>query len=151
MRHERAVSNIRLAVRAVNRDQTSTIAQMQDSSGAQAGSTPGGRAERTVGAERRALTPLSTASQFTRDGRAIVGNQEERFGARIERTIKLSSRLRMESESRRIVRQIGREDLRSIRDRIVRTFARAKRRTISDTEPGREGSPPPHPGGGGGG
>ena len=53
--------NIRLVVSAVNRDQTSTIAQKPDSSGAQAGSTPAGRAERTVEAERRALTPPSTA------------------------------------------------------------------------------------------
>ena len=34
---------------------TSTIAQVPDSSGAQAGSTPAGRAERTVEAQRRAL------------------------------------------------------------------------------------------------
>ena len=61
VRHERDVSNIRVATSAVNRDRTSTIAQMQNSSGAQAGSTPAGRAERTVEAERRALTPPSTA------------------------------------------------------------------------------------------
>jgi len=54
--HERDASNIRLVPSAVNRDQTSTIAQKPDSSGAQAGSTPAGRAERTVEAERRALT-----------------------------------------------------------------------------------------------
>ena len=40
---------------------TSTIAQVPDSGGAQAGSTPAGRAERTVEALRRALTPPSTA------------------------------------------------------------------------------------------
>jgi len=46
--HERDVSNIRLVADAVNRDRTSTIAQLPDSSGAEAGSTPAGRAERTV-------------------------------------------------------------------------------------------------------
>jgi len=61
VRHERDVSNIRLVASAVNGDRTSTIAQMPDSSGAQAASTPAGRAERTVEAERRALTPPSTA------------------------------------------------------------------------------------------
>ena len=40
---------------------TSTIAYLPTSSGAQAVSTPAGRAERTVEAERRALTPPSTA------------------------------------------------------------------------------------------
>src|SRR5262245_46166167 len=54
------VSNIRLVANAGNDDRTSTIAQVPDSSGAQAGSTPAGRAERTVGAQRRALTPPST-------------------------------------------------------------------------------------------
>jgi hypothetical protein len=49
-----------------------------DSCGAQAESTPAGRAERTVGAQRRALTPPSTASRFRRDGRVISGNQEEK-------------------------------------------------------------------------
>src|SRR3954464_4477648 len=59
--HERDVSNIRLAVSAVNLDQTSTIAQRPDSSGAQAASTSAGRAGRTVEAQRRALMPPSTA------------------------------------------------------------------------------------------
>jgi hypothetical protein len=59
VRHERDVSNIRLVASAVNGDQTSTIAQKPDSSGAQAGSTPAGRARRTVEAQRRALTPPS--------------------------------------------------------------------------------------------
>jgi hypothetical protein len=88
VRHERDVSNIRLAVRTVNRDQTSTIAQLLDSSGAQAGSTPGGRAERTVEAERRALTPPSTASQFTRDGRVNCGNQEKESDRQLDREIR---------------------------------------------------------------
>jgi hypothetical protein len=65
VRHERDVSNIRLVASGVNDDQTSTIAQEPDSSGAQAGSTPVGRAERTVGAQRRALRPPSTASKST--------------------------------------------------------------------------------------
>ena len=79
VRHERDVSNIRLGANGVNGDQTSTIAQLPDSGGAQAGSTPAGRAERTVEAEWRALTPPSTASEFTRDGRVICGNQEEKI------------------------------------------------------------------------
>ena len=41
--------------------ETSTIAYLPAQSGAQAGSTPAGRAGRTVGAQRRALTPPSTA------------------------------------------------------------------------------------------
>jgi hypothetical protein len=61
VRHERDVLNIRRVTSGVNDDQTSTIAQKPDSSGAQAGSTPEGSAERTVEAERRALTPPSTA------------------------------------------------------------------------------------------
>jgi hypothetical protein len=64
VRHERDVSNIRLVPSAVNRDQSSTIAQVAGFNGAQAASTPAGRAGRTVEAQRRALTPPSTASQF---------------------------------------------------------------------------------------
>src|SRR6185436_2457053 len=63
-RHERDILKIRLVVVAVNGDRTSTIAYLPTQSGAQAGSTPAGRAGRTVGAQRRALTPPSTASQF---------------------------------------------------------------------------------------
>jgi hypothetical protein len=50
MRHERDISKIRLVVIAVNGDRTSTIAYLAAQSGAQAGSTPAGRAGRTVGA-----------------------------------------------------------------------------------------------------
>ena len=120
VRHERDVFKIRLVETAVNRDQTSTNAQMQDSSGAQAGSTPAGRAERTVEAERRALTPPSTASQFTRDGRVIYSNQEERLGAPIERTITVSSHETIDCGSRRIVRRIVAWIMRSDPKSIVR-------------------------------
>jgi len=61
VRHERDVLNMRRVTSGVNDDQTSTIAQKPDSGGAQAGSTPEGRAERTVEAQRRALTSPSTA------------------------------------------------------------------------------------------
>jgi len=61
MRHERDVLNIRFVVSAVNGDRNLDHRANARSSGAQAGSTPAGRAERTVGAQRRALTPPSTA------------------------------------------------------------------------------------------
>src|SRR5262249_40347638 len=63
-RHVRDVSNIRLVASAVNGDRNLDHRVFADSGGAQAGSTPAGRAERAVGAQRRALTPPSTASQF---------------------------------------------------------------------------------------
>jgi hypothetical protein len=58
---ERDASNIRLVASAVNDDSNLGHRVFADSSGAQAGSTPAGRAERTVEAKRRALKPPSTA------------------------------------------------------------------------------------------
>ena len=55
MRHERDISKIRLVVMAVNGDRTSTIAYLPAQSGAQAGSTPAGRAGRTVGASAESV------------------------------------------------------------------------------------------------
>jgi len=65
VRHERDVLNIRFVVSAVNGDRHGDRhldhRVFADSSGAQAVSAPAGRAERTVEAQRRALTPPSTA------------------------------------------------------------------------------------------
>jgi hypothetical protein len=61
VRHERDVLNIPLVVSAVNGDRNLGHRVFADSSGAEAGPTPAGRAERTVEAQRRALTPPSTA------------------------------------------------------------------------------------------
>jgi hypothetical protein len=80
VRHERDVSNIRLVPSAVNHDDE-RIAQLPDSSGAQAGQRPQAVRNARSKRERRALTPPSTATQFTRDGRVIRGNQEERCDA----------------------------------------------------------------------
>ena len=52
---ERDVSNIRLVASAVNDGRTLDHRVLADSSGALVGSTPAGRAGRTVGAQRRAL------------------------------------------------------------------------------------------------
>src|SRR3954470_14563543 len=60
--HERDISKIRFVAIDVNRIFSRPIAQEENSSGAQAGSTSGGRAARTVEAQRRALMPPSTAS-----------------------------------------------------------------------------------------
>jgi predicted hotdog family 3-hydroxylacyl-ACP dehydratase len=64
---------------AVNGDRTSTIAQVPDSSGAQAVSTPAGRAERTVEAVAESVD--AAEHRFTIDARLAegsAGNQEER-------------------------------------------------------------------------
>src|SRR6185295_5210074 len=61
VRHEqdvRTYASLRMLSTAIR---TSTIAYLPTSGGAQAASTPAGRAERTVEAQRRALTPRSTA------------------------------------------------------------------------------------------
>jgi hypothetical protein len=55
---ERDVSNIRLVASAVNDDSNLGHRVLADSSGAQAGSTPAGRAERTVGAPAKSVGVL---------------------------------------------------------------------------------------------
>jgi hypothetical protein len=75
--HERDTFKIRLVAIGVNRILEAHRTKA-NSSGAQAGSTPAGRAGRTVEAQRRALTPPSTARKFRCDGRVIRGSQEER-------------------------------------------------------------------------
>src|SRR5262245_13457017 len=72
-RHVRDVSNIRLVASAVNGDRNLDHRVFADSGGAQAGSTPAGRAERAVGAQRRALTPRAPLHNLMRDGRRICG------------------------------------------------------------------------------
>ena len=63
MWHERDVSNIRLVASAVNRDQTSTIAQMPIRAERRRCQRP--QAVRDARSKRSgALTPPSTASQF---------------------------------------------------------------------------------------
>jgi hypothetical protein len=55
VRHERDISNIRFVASAVNGDQNLDHRVFADSGGAQAGSTPVGRAERTVGAQAESV------------------------------------------------------------------------------------------------
>ena len=61
MRHMRDVSNIRLASGAANGDPNLDHRVFADFKRSAGGVNAAGRAERTVEAERRALTPPSTA------------------------------------------------------------------------------------------
>ena len=98
--HERDVSNIRLVPGAVNGDPNLDHRVFADSSGAQAESTPAGRAGRTVGASAESVDAAEHRVKIHNAmGECSRSNQGERCDARSTVTSPASSPLTIGSES----------------------------------------------------
>ena len=100
MRHERDVSNIRLVASAVNDDSNLGHRVFADSSGAQAVSTPAGRAERTVGAPAESVDAAEhRVKTHNAMGERLQSNQGKRCDARSTTTSPATLQLTIGRES----------------------------------------------------